>query len=160
MKLLWERHLRPADTGVTTAPSAPAQDLQHPWVLCTSLSTRTKCTSSAVAHRQHHQPTTTTASPKRVSRCGASKEGTTPIASPSHVHKWTEFSPQRSPCSRTRYITMVPLAGRTTPQECRHHRHRQDRQWRHSPDSAPCLSHTLGLGSRSPLLSTTTPQLE
>ena len=53
-------NLRLVVTGITTAPCAPAQDLQHPWVLCTSLAARTMRTSSAAPRGQHHQPTTTT----------------------------------------------------------------------------------------------------
>ena len=33
-------------------------------------------------------------------RCDASKEGTTPMALPSHVQRWTGFSPSRASCSR------------------------------------------------------------
>lgn len=33
-------------------------------------------------------------------RCGASKEGTTPMVPPLHVQGWTGFTPSRAPCSR------------------------------------------------------------
>jgi hypothetical protein len=60
LKPVWKQRTRPAVTEVTTAPSVPTQDLQHPWILCTSLPPQTKHTTSATVHEKHHLPTTTT----------------------------------------------------------------------------------------------------
>lgn len=43
------------------------------------------------------------------SKCGASKKGMTLMAPLSHVHKWTELTPLRNLCRRTRCIAVVPL---------------------------------------------------
>ena len=73
-----EHHLRPAVTELTTAPCPPAQVLQHPWSLCTFLSTQTKRNSTIAMSL----------------KSDASKKGTAPVAPPSLVQKWTEFSPE------------------------------------------------------------------
>jgi hypothetical protein len=48
-------------------------------------------------------------------RCGASRKGTTPMAPPSHVQRWTGFTPLRTPCSRDMVPHNGTPAGSMTP---------------------------------------------
>jgi hypothetical protein len=82
------------------------------------------------------------------SRCNASKEGMMAMAPPSHVQRWTRFSPRNPRARRTWCPAMVPPAGRNDAQGRHHHRHRL-RQWRLSPDSTPYMSHVLNNASSS-----------
>ena len=77
LKPLWERYIRPADTGVTTAPCSGSRS-QHPWSLCTFLPTQTKHNSTIVVGL----------------KSGASTKGATPVVPPSLIQNWTEFSPE------------------------------------------------------------------
>jgi hypothetical protein len=87
LKPVREHRFRPTVTEVTTATSIPTQDLWHPWLLCTSLPTRTKRTSFAAA-RKH---TTNQPPPPHIQ--GGIPNATppgrekTPKALPSHFHK-------------------------------------------------------------------------
>ena len=108
LKPLWERYIRPADTGVTTAPCSGSRS-QHPWSLCTFLPTQTKRNSTIAVGL----------------KSDASTKGTTPVAPPSLVQQWTGFSPRDLMPKDTVPHSGAPNGG-TTPQGCRHHYNRQE----------------------------------
>jgi hypothetical protein len=134
LRLLRKGHLCSAITKITTAPSVPTRGYT-PMGPPHLPANHGQSAPPQLQHRkQHHQPTTTTAT---------SRDGS-PDAMPSR-RVWRQWHRHRtstkewvftleSRAARTWLPSMVPSTGRATPQGHRHHCHRQ---WRLTPGTSP-----------------------